>query len=65
MTQPLSLFRGGISEKGGIIAIKGGVVSKTAFCEHDSGSLALSDELVRQKQSLFQDIFFWRLMELA
>ena len=53
-----------MAEKGGVIAIKGGVVAKAATLANIGGFFSRCDHFLRQEKPFFHDIFLGRLMQL-
>ena len=51
-------------EKRDVVAIKGGVIGKSAPIAHCSRSLSGGDQLFRKEKPLFRNIFFWCAVEL-
>ena len=59
------LFRRRIPKKSGIIPIKGGIIAKAAILANRRWLFSQGKLFLRQKQPLFQNVFFWRLVKLS
>ena len=53
-----------MAEKGGVVAIKGGVVTKAATLANRGGFFSRGDHFLCQEKPFFHDIFLGRLMQL-